>query len=145
MALSDIDILKALRANKSVQVGSSTIKGQNQDALKKARVVVNTDIKRGFDTAPKPSDFLLRKRENRIVNNATFDERPREIIEQNIPFSKPRSAQEIIEANLGKDFFTKGKSTAAGQASTKKVKATNPSLQLGFFNNFFDALGGIFK
>ena len=133
---TDIEILKRLRAEQSV-------KNINKQALEKARVVVNTQAKPFFDNAPKPSDFLLK--EKRIVNNATFDERPRTIIEQNIPFSQPRSAREIVEANLGKDFFKTNKGLAVASTTQKDVsKGTrtkvNPIEQI--FNNIF---GGLFK
>lgn len=145
MALSDIQILQNLRKNQA-------IKNANKQALDKSRVIVNTQAKPFFDNAPKPSDFLLKKQEKRIVNNATFDETPKQIFEQNIPFSQPRSAKQIVEANLGKDFFKSNKSLAVatvGKEGTGKVKGSQSDLQknpvLAISNAFSSLFGGLFK
>jgi hypothetical protein len=131
-----LDDLRNAKKNASVQ-------NAKKESLSSARTFVNKPAKQFFDNAPKPSDILLRKTEPRIINNATFDERPKGIVEQNIPFSKPRSAQQIIEANLGKDFFKVNKQIAVEKTQKldkKQVRSNSPLSEL--FNNIF---GGFFK
>jgi hypothetical protein len=154
MSFNDINFLKALRENKTVQLGGATIKQQNAKTLESARVTVNQPAKEFFDEAPKPSDFLLKKKEPRIINQVTFDERPTKIFEQNIPFSKPRSPQEIIEANLGSGFFERGgksnpKIGIASGEGQGKVKGSRTDLQkdplMAVSNALNSLIGGLFK
>ena len=134
-------ILEDLRNAKK----NASVQNAKKQALTSSRTFVNEPAKQFFDNAPKPSDVLLQKREARIINNATFDERPKNIIENNIPFSKPRSAKEIVEANLGSGFFERGgKSNAkigvSSENKVTKVRAENPISEI--INNIF---GGLFK